>query len=97
MISEFKNNQLQTKVVFDIHQALREKASKMQSEGPQASYTVLTAPAKVLFQSINVGEIELKLQLNQKKRAKEDRTLKVKFDAGFEFLKKSEAKKYKDK
>lgn len=44
-----------------------------------------------------MGEIELNLQINQKKRAKGDRTLKVKFDAQFEFLKKADAKKNKDK
>lgn len=37
------------------------------------------------------------MQVNQKKRSEGERTLKIKFDSSFEFLKKSEVKKSKDK
>lgn len=37
------------------------------------------------------------MQINQKKRSEGERTLKIKFDSSFEFMKKSDAKKTKDK
>lgn len=69
----------------------------MEKNGPEASYNVLTPPSKVKFQSVNLGEINAKMQLNQKKRSEGERTLKIKFDSSFEFMKKAEVKKSKDK
>ena len=69
----------------------------MAKSGNEAAYNVNTAPAKVKFQSINLGEIDVKMQVNQKKRSEGERTLKIKFDSSFEFLRKSDSKKSKEK
>lgn len=91
-----KKGQLHTQVVFDIHEALRQKAAVLEEEGPKAASNKLHLPTNVRYQSVHLGEINVKLQINEKKQNR-NQALKIKFQAQMEFLTNSEIKKNRDK
>jgi phage terminase large subunit-like protein len=92
-----RKSQLHTQVVFDIHEVLNQKAKVLREQGLEACETALVAPKKVNFHSIHLGEIDVALQLNEKRRSNEQQILKIKFKSQMQFIKPAETKKMKGK
>jgi len=61
---------------------------------PAAARALLTKPCKTVYQSVNLGEIEASMQINEKKWDKSN-PLKIKFESQMEFLNKKETKSNK--
>lgn len=92
-----RKSQLHTQVIFDIHEVLSQKSKVLAEQGLEACETALVAPKKVNFHSIHLGEIDVALQLNEKRRSNEQQTLKIKFKSQMQFIKPAETKKMKGK